>query len=292
MERQTRRYLLNTISSISSTVMLAACDGEDAPISPAPHAVKGSPLPTPTVHPYLERSSYRELDRYQPRSQGEFRTIYSRTRWYNYTDFDFNQPAAATLYAYLEQMVSIDPPFTLNISGRDVDFQVGKRPLTERVVYLISPDISYPRWLNQPQREFGLTQIISFTYPNTGKEEEQTVSFVRVHQLVQLPKIVESREDVWRVLDARNRNANTRLFVEACQGSIRVTSPTSSHLNELGQETFCNALGAAFVMHLSEYDYDLYLELATHMRGEDNLPYVYPESVYQALPTQPVISRR
>lgn len=234
-------------------------DGAAAVALTALGCVRAEPTPTrvPTRTPAVETpttvvafpaevtSYYPEMQRL-PRQSGIIRTNVSETKWFNFSEYNFNSSIAQGMYAYFESLARKDTVVNYQISGSAIRYELKSKPKTKRILYLISSDDPQPSWPNTAR---SATTTDRF-------QDESYKTFVRVYEQNNLPA---------SSLFAIPQTYAMRSFAtEAYQSTVLVAGPTVELAN-LGQEIVGNSFGIAFGARQMGLSYEEYKEKASAM---------------------------
>lgn len=234
-----------------------------------------------SVNPYLERSSYAELNNFLLKESGEFNTNTGRVRWLNFAEFGFKPQLAEEIFRHFEKWPTRFPSIKFELKGQTNTAILTRRPTKNRTLYLIPENVPVPSWWGNNLSHDAGTKVFGYT-----SGDQEAVTIVRVFKPVQS----FSNNEINKAIAADSYH---NLVTEACQSSLRLDAPNIDP-KQL-QEMFCNSVGIASFMRLYGYSYELYTRLAssTPMIGPNNqqIPYlVFSQREYEEWYTENVFA--
>lgn len=203
----------------------------------------------------------------------------------NYSDFAFNSETIRDYLNFLLQLPQQLPQITINVSGRDLGFNLGLKPNIARRIYFTRPSDAMPSWwANVPPNITGITRTLS---RNDGLEEAIT--------LVKLFRSTATKQDNQVAFANINQENEWAVMTEICQSTLQVTGQKEED-NRDAKEILCNTIGAAAILRSEGGDYASFIFLVRTLPGESEmlprpitLTNRLPQSQYLRIPPGKVI---
>lgn len=217
---------------------------------------------------------YPELAALELSESGSFLTQEdTNIRWYNFSDYTFNEPSAAATLNFMQNVV-LPEGSDLLVKGAVLPMQ--RRDVEpDRVIFILPDEAPPPGWV---------LGTMTGEYPSAGTASMEDGTYVTYVQ-------TKGNEDHPFFADEQDYT-NMAFAIEACQVMIQVGAATEELSND-AQESVCNSFGTSYQFKQDDNTLGVYLQKVASMPVNTQIGFVpFPPAQYEYIAVvSPVLSR-
>lgn len=227
---------------------------------------------------WITQPSHPEIGQYYPalgleklKEAGEIKTARTTTKWFNFSDMNFDAKVAEQTFQFFEDLAKKQPFLEYRLGNQLIPVSLGEGSRTQRLMFIIPDKVADPPW------------------PGVGNDGSTTGYFEGIYAI-----FLRFHDSNATIRPSATFNTNTLAFgrifaTEAFQTSVNVASLSTQVAHEM-REVIANSYGVSFTTKQLGTPYNIYARWATDVkfRLDQNSPeyaaYVLSAQEYTDIP--------